>query len=229
MTDIVDMMCVFYSAPTSSGGGGGAAVVAAFSELTIAGWRAYAAQHLKSDPHHHHHSQTNKHSSAPAIHTHSEGSSPPPPRRLIAIDPEDNLIVVSRKLQRHGIHHLPILDLEQNAVVAVLSHGNLLTHILSRFTDIRKLLDAPLYCLGVGSFREVVVVPDTASVISVLTLLSERAISSVPVVNAMGQVVDLYGRNDVGFLSNDPSLMVLDAPIGEVRKAQMGMVSVQEY
>lgn len=144
-------------------------------------------------------------------------------RRLIFVDPEDSLFDVSSKLRRHRIHHMPVLDVDQSSVIAILSHRSLLHHILQHFTDTRKLFHQPLRLLKVGSFEDVVVVPETASVISVLNVLAERHISSVPIVNAEGQVIDVYSRDDVAFLANDPTLMVLDAPVGEVRRAQIQM------
>ena len=59
-----------------------------------------------------------------------------------------------------------------------------------------------------------------------LHVLAERRVSSVPIVAADGSgvLVDIYCREDVAFLANDPSLMVLDAPVGDVRRAQISMV-----
>jgi CBS domain-containing protein len=146
--------------------------------------------------------------------------------RLIAVDPEESLFTISRKLRRHNIHSMPVLDVEQNAVVSVLTHRHLLSYLLPRFVDSRRLFDQPICLLGLGVFdAQVVVVPEGASIISLLNVMWERKISAVPVVNELGQVVDLYGRKDISFLANDPTFMVLDAPVGEVRKAQIKMVS----
>lgn len=280
-SDIVDIMRIFYTPGT------GAPASAALSELTIAGWRAYAGsmEGLKrglSSPDFARHSQdvltgsrgasvsgggkdddggwsgkagddnddvTMGGDGAPGAAGASSASSSAAAdmiggsdgsrlraasskkrkrrlhSRLISIDPEDNLLAVSQKLRKHRIHHMPVLDVDQSAVVAVLSHRHLLQHILNKFTDSRRLFTQPLYSLGVGSFDDVVVVPETASVISVLNVLAERRISSVPIVNSSGQVIDVYSRDDVAFLANDPTLMVLDAPVGEVRRAQVQMVS----
>ncbi len=95
---------------------------------------------------------------------------------------------------------------------------------MANFSDARRLFDLSLFALGIGSFDDVVVVPELASVISVLNVLVDRHITAVPVVNTAGQVVGIYGLADVGFLANDPSLMVLDAPVGEVRRAQVAMM-----
>ena len=159
---------------------------------------------------------------------------PPPPRRahrvhshLISVHPEDDLLSVCAKLKQYNIHHMPVVDTDKNAVVAILSHRNLLQHVLKSFSDTRRMFDHPLKSLGVGSFGDVVVVPDTASVISVLNVLAERRISAVPVVSPdTGALLDVYSREDVAFLSNDPSLMVLDAPVGDVRRAQAQMTGV---
>lgn len=116
------------------------------------------------------------------------------------------------------------------SVLAVLSYKSLLEHLVSKFTDADSvaLLEQPLLALGVGSFgADILVVPETASVVSVLHVLAERRVSSVPVVAADGSgvLVDVYSREDVAFLANDPTLMVLDAPVGDVRRAQISMVS----
>jgi CBS domain-containing protein len=150
-------------------------------------------------------------------------------RDLIAVDPEDDLLTVVLKLRRHGIHHLPVLDSEANAVLCVLSYRSLLLHLVSKFADdaLLPLLAQPLLALGIGSFGEdILVVPETASVVSVLHVLAERHVSSVPIVAADGSgvLMDVYSREDVAFLANDPSLMVLDAPVGDVRRAQISMV-----
>lgn len=146
---------------------------------------------------------------------------------LVSIHPEDNLLVVAGKLLAYNIHHMPMVDPEQNAVVAVLSYRTLFTHIADKYTDTRRLFDQPLCTLGIGSYGpDIIIVPESASVISVLHVLAERRISSVPIVTAdeSRTLVDLYSREDVAFLANDPSLMVLDAPVGDVRRAQIQMV-----
>ena len=115
-------------------------------------------------------------------------------------------------------------------MLAVLSYRTLLLHLVAKFTDaaLLPLLAQPLIALGLGSYGEdIFVVPETASVVSVLHVLAERHVSSVPIVSADGSgvLVDIYCREDVAFLANDPSLMVLDAPVGDVRRAQISMVS----
>jgi len=144
--------------------------------------------------------------------------------RLISIDPEENLLTLSQKLQKHRVHHIPVLDVEQNSVIAILSHRSLLLNVLKRFTDERVLFNHSIYALGIGSFDDVVVVPATTSVVSVLKVLADHKISSVPIINEVGQVVDIYSCADVAFLASDPTLQVLDAPVGEVRKAQAAML-----
>ena len=234
MSDIIDIMRVFYSPSTT-----GTSVAAALSELTISAWRTYASS-LEvsgtaqiSSPDIRRAGEDMRRASAAVEAAASLGATAVAEAaaalarvhpRLIAIDPEDDLLSVSRKLRRHRLHHMPVLDVEQNAVINILSHRMIFSHIFTHFSDERRLFDHSLFSLGVGSFENVVVVPDEASVISVLNVLVERRISAVPVVNATGQVVDVYGREDVGFLANDPSLMVLDAPVGEVRRAQVAMV-----
>lgn len=147
--------------------------------------------------------------------------------RLISIDPEDDLLTVCARLRAHGIHHMPVLDAEQNAVLSIMSHTTVMTHIVRRFSDSRRMFDQPLEALGVGTFGDIVVVPDNASIISVLNVLAERRISSVPVVSSeTGALVDIYSRDDVLFLATDPTLAVLDAPVGLVLRFQVQQTGI---
>jgi len=241
-TDIVDFMRTFYT--SSSPGSPKVALTTAFSQLTVASWREYAMT-LRPDqlisPEIHRMlseklrlEEVMKSSKGEGMAVEGEGGavvSPPPlssrvsHMRLIAVDPEESLFTISQKLRRYRIHSMPVLDVEQNAVVSLLSHRQLLSYLLPRFVDSKRYFDQPLCLLGVGVFDEaVLVVPDTASVISVLNVMWEKKVSAVPLVNEAGQVTDLYGRKDINFLANDPGFMVLDAPVGEVRRAQVGMV-----
>lgn len=152
----------------------------------------------------------------------------PVPSRLISIHPEDNLLVVVHKMLNSNIHHIPVLDPEQNALIGILSYKNLLMHLVEKYTDPRGLMDIQLAEMKIGSYGpDILVVPTTASVISVLNVLAEKRISSVPVVSADSSrvVVDIYGRDDVSFLALDPTLMILDAPVGDVLDTQKKMVS----
>lgn len=121
-----------------------------------------------------------------------------PPRRpnarLLAVHPEDDLLSACAKLRQFGAHDLPVLDPEQNAVVAMLSHRAIMAHLLRRFTDPRRLFDQPLDALCIGSFSSIVVVPATASVTAVLGVMAEHSISSVPIVGPDGAVIDVYSR-----------------------------------
>lgn len=131
MSDIVDIMRVFYVPGTT-----GASVASALNELTIDVWRSYAAQlaaggvaHFSSPDVRRFVDDARRAAAVAAADEAMGGVAPPAPPtparvrpRLVAIDPEDDLLSVSRKLRRHCIHHMPVIDVEQNAVVAVLNH-----------------------------------------------------------------------------------------------------------
>ena len=238
--DVVDFMRTFYTPGTPEAPKG--PITTAFNALTVATWREYATtldpNQLVSPEIHRMCSEKNRLEEAAKAEGGGGGgggsggtgkSSPTSPRgarmRLIAVDPEECLFTISRKLRRHRLHSMAVLDVEQNAVVSLLNHRQLLTYLLPRFVDGRRFFDQPLCLLGTGVFDEaVLVVPESASVISVLNVMWEKKISAVPLVNEAGQVTDLYGRKDICFLANDPGFQVLDAPVGEVRKAQVKMV-----
>lgn len=161
-----------------------------------------------------------------------EGHRPPQrPHHIESIHPEENLLVAVAKLQRDRVHHMPVVDPEGNTVLAILSYQDIAKYVIQRFTDPRPLFEQPLHTLELPSFKpnQVVTAPGSASMLSVLDLLVDRQISSIPLLATDGSdaVVDVYGRDDVAFLVLDPSWMALDAPVDEVRRTQLEWVSLQ--
>jgi predicted transcriptional regulator len=246
MNDVIDLIRVFYLVGQQQGSPQPAnSVAAAFTALNIAGWRDYACS-LNPDQLVSVELVRTIGDKAEATQKAAEKGLPPPPvilgagtgpvqegdpvpssySRLIAVDPEDSLYNVVRKFGRTGLHCMPVLDLEQNAIVSIITRRSILNMFLARLPDDRGFFDVPLCALGVGTFNpdDIIAIPQMVSVVSVLNVMWERGISAVPITDDEGRVVDLYQRKDVAFLANDTTFMVLDAPIGDVRKAQIAMV-----
>ncbi|TTE66792.1 5'-AMP-activated protein kinase subunit gamma-1 [Bagarius yarrelli] len=118
---------------------------------------------------------------------------------LISISPEASLFDAVYSLLKHKIHRLPVIDPETGNVLHILTHKRILK-FLYIFRDTiprphflqRKIAEA-----GVGTFRDIATIQQTATVYDALSLFVERRVSALPVVDEKGKVVALYSRFDV--------------------------------
>ncbi|RHY13317.1 hypothetical protein DYB25_002767 [Aphanomyces astaci] len=159
--------------------------------------------------------------------------------QMIYISPEASLFDACVSLQRHRLHRLAILDTAQNSVLSIVTHAGtplslsvctpsrelyligILEYLVSTFREQRRLFDQSIADLGIGTFTNLVTVPEDMPLIHVLHALMERRISAVPIVDATGAVMYLYSVSDVTELVKDRALSQLDAPVGEILRVQM--------
>ncbi len=200
IADIIDILRISFRSASK-----GASVKATFDTLTVGVWFRMRASLSTSIP----------------LYSLPRG----PPGKLLAVDPEDHLMHISTRLRINHAHFIPVLDVEQNAVIGTLTHRALLSGLLQRFADAERLFCQPLCALGIGTYDEnILVVPDYTALIAVLALLIERRLTGLPVVNAAGQVVDLWLAEEVAFLANDPTFACLDASVSDLRAARNQLV-----
>uniref|UniRef100_A0A452GUE2 CBS domain-containing protein n=1 Tax=Gopherus agassizii TaxID=38772 RepID=A0A452GUE2_9SAUR len=81
-------------------------------------------------------------------------------------------------------------------------------------SELAAPIAAPLE-LGVGTFRDVAKVLETAPLYMALETFVDRRVSALPVTNEAGQVVGLYSRFDVIHLAAQKTYNNLDMSVGE--------------
>ncbi|XP_068428659.1 5'-AMP-activated protein kinase subunit gamma-3b isoform X2 [Clinocottus analis] len=108
--------------------------------------------------------------------------------RLISITPDCSLFDAIYSLLKNKIHRLPVIDPASGNVLHILTHKRILKflHIFKRINEV-----------GIGTFKQIATVQESASVFDALTIFVERRVSALPVVNEKGKVVALYSRFDV--------------------------------
>uniref|UniRef100_A0A672H2C3 Protein kinase, AMP-activated, gamma 3a non-catalytic subunit n=1 Tax=Salarias fasciatus TaxID=181472 RepID=A0A672H2C3_SALFA len=128
---------------------------------------------------------------------------------LISISPEASLFDAIYSLLRHKIHRLPVIDPESGNVLHILTHKRILKflHIFVSALQIQEL--------GIGTFRDIATVQQTASVYDALSIFVERRVSALPVVDQQGKVVALYSRFDVINLAAQKTYNNLDMTMQE--------------
>ncbi|MCJ8747727.1 hypothetical protein PDJAM_G00156690 [Pangasius djambal] len=118
---------------------------------------------------------------------------------LISITPEASLFDAVYSLLKHKIHRLPVIDPESGNVLHILTHKRILKFLYI----FRATIPTPLFLqrtieeAGVGTFRDIATIQETATVHDALSIFVERRVSALPVVDENGKVVALYSRFDV--------------------------------
>ncbi|XP_060008067.1 5'-AMP-activated protein kinase subunit gamma-3 isoform X2 [Lagenorhynchus albirostris] len=144
-------------------------------------------------------------------------------RPLVSISPSDSLLEAVYTLIKNRIHRLPVLDPVSGAVLHILTHKRLLKflHIFGTLLPRPSFLSCTIQDVGIGTFRDLAMVLETAPILTALDIFVDRRVSALPVVNEAvlksrsGQVVGLYSRFDVIHLAAQQTYNHLDVSVGE--------------
>ncbi|CAB1328056.1 unnamed protein product, partial [Coregonus sp. 'balchen'] len=118
---------------------------------------------------------------------------------LHSITPDASLFDAIYSLLRYKIHRLPVIDPVSGNVLHILTHKRILKflHIFKETVPKPCFMHKTIQDVGIGTFRNIATVQQTASVYDALSVFVERRVSALPVVNEQGKVVALYSRFDV--------------------------------
>ncbi|XP_002712528.1 5'-AMP-activated protein kinase subunit gamma-3 [Oryctolagus cuniculus] len=154
---------------------------------------------------------------------------------LVSISPSDSLFEAVYTLIKNRIHRLPVLDPVSGTVLYILTHKRLLKflHIFGTLLPRPSFLCRTIQDLGIGTFRDLAVVLETAPVLTALDIFVDRRVSALPVINESGQVVGLYSRFDVIHLAAQQTYNHLDMSVGEALRQRTvcleGVLSCQPH
>jgi len=105
-------------------------------------------------------------------------------------------------LKDSGHRFVPVVAPEENRVLTLLSHRDVVRFLISNFREQRRLFEDSISELGIGTHGpDVLTVPRSASLTDALDAMETRDVSAVPVVNEANVVVGLYSRSDITFLA----------------------------
>ncbi|XP_053129932.1 5'-AMP-activated protein kinase subunit gamma-3 isoform X2 [Hemicordylus capensis] len=136
---------------------------------------------------------------------------------LVCISPNDSLFDAVYSLIKNKIHRLPVIEPISGNVLHILTHKRILKflHIFGAMLPKPRFLQRTILELGIGTFRDVAMVQESAPVYTALEIFVDRRISALPVINETGRVVGLYSRFDVIHLAAQKSYNNLDISVGE--------------
>uniref|UniRef100_A0A452GU43 CBS domain-containing protein n=1 Tax=Gopherus agassizii TaxID=38772 RepID=A0A452GU43_9SAUR len=143
----------------------------------------------------------------------AELSSPPP----VAASVSPSLFHAVYQLIKNRIHRLPVIEPVSGNVLHILTHKRILKflHLFGAMLPRPRFLQRTIQELGVGTFRDVAKVLETAPLYMALETFVDRRVSALPVTNEAGQVVGLYSRFDVIHLAAQKTYNNLDMSVGE--------------
>ncbi|XP_041638158.1 5'-AMP-activated protein kinase subunit gamma-1 isoform X2 [Cheilinus undulatus] len=136
---------------------------------------------------------------------------------LISITPEASLFDAIYSLLKYKIHRLPVIDPVSGNVLHILTHKRILKflHIFGKKVPKPTFVGKQIQELGIGTFRNIATVQQTATLYEALSIFVERRVSALPVVDEQGKVVSLYSRFDVINLAAQKTYNNLDMTMQE--------------
>lgn len=134
-------------------------------------------------------------------------------RDVLAIAPETSIVQVARTMSEHGVSGLPVIDAE-NTLVGIITETDIISHEMQVDTptfvplldwiirmpgdtsedDLRRVLATSAGQLMTHPVYSVTV---DATVQEVATLMFERKVNPVPVLNHDNRVVGIVSRSDI--------------------------------
>ncbi|KAG0266224.1 AMP-activated serine/threonine-protein kinase regulatory subunit [Actinomortierella ambigua] len=123
-----------------------------------------------------------------------------PPPELFSLHPLQSLYDACRLLVESRAHRLPLVDVDSDTgdemIVSVLTQYRILKFIAMNYQD-EKTLRQPLSELKIGTYGDVEVADLSTPVMDVIEKFVKRRISSVPIVDEDGVVLNVFETVDV--------------------------------
>lgn len=136
---------------------------------------------------------------------------------MVNISSDASLYEAVMRLHRNGIHRLLVSDEHTDEALYILTKRRIV-HFVWYFFQIFNLpvpdfMNQSVKELDVGTFSDLASISEGAPLLEVLHLLLERGLSALPVLDADGRVVNVYGRFDVMNLISNESYLDLNRTV----------------
>ncbi|KAF9181319.1 AMP-activated serine/threonine-protein kinase regulatory subunit [Haplosporangium sp. Z 11] len=123
-----------------------------------------------------------------------------PPPELFSLHPLQSLYDACQLLVESRAHRLPLVDMDsetgEEMIVSVLTQYRILKFIAMNYQD-EKTLRQPLSELKIGIYTDLAVADLSTPVMTVINMFVKRRISSVPIVDEDGVVLNVFETVDV--------------------------------
>ncbi|EDQ87437.1 uncharacterized protein MONBRDRAFT_9993 [Monosiga brevicollis MX1] len=152
------------------------------------------------------------------------------PDVLVCVDPMISLHTATRLLLEEKIHRLPVIDSLTGNALSVLTHKRILHFIHANMHNEHRpsMLSIKLGDLMIGTYKNIATLKPDDPIIRALELFVEKRVSALPVLNAEGQVTDIYAKHDVINLAREGTYDNLDISVSSgLQHRQQGFEGVK--
>ncbi|KAH6567979.1 hypothetical protein BASA61_006385 [Batrachochytrium salamandrivorans] len=138
------------------------------------------------------------------------------PPQNITIHPLSSLLEASKLLIENRLHRLPLIDHRESTdiIVSVVTQNKILRFIAANVPWIPQM-DQTLHELGIGTYENIETASPDTQLIDVLKKLITRRISSLPIIDSEGRVVNVYEKYDALMLAKDGPFYNVNMPVQE--------------
>ncbi|KAF9584903.1 AMP-activated serine/threonine-protein kinase regulatory subunit [Lunasporangiospora selenospora] len=141
-----------------------------------------------------------------------------PPPELFSLHPLQSLYDACQLLVESRAHRLPLVDMDSESgeemIVSCLTQYRILKFIAMNFPD-EKALRQPLSELKIGVYMDLAVADLSTPVMEVINMFVKRKISSVPIVDEEGVVLNVFETVDVMSLVKPGAYRDLDLCVAD--------------
>lgn len=132
---------------------------------------------------------------------------------ITSLDPNASISTAAFTLLNNKLHRLPLIT-SDNSLVFVLTQFKILRYITSTCPEVFSISLCPIV-LGVGSYSNIATASPDTPLLTLLTMFTERRLSSIPILDGESRVIDVCEKYDILNLSRENAFYDLDMRISE--------------
>ncbi|KAI7690883.1 hypothetical protein SSS_02833 [Sarcoptes scabiei] len=139
-------------------------------------------------------------------------------RQLVSVEPDESLFNAIQMLLHNKVHRLPVIDRDTGNVLYILTHKRILKFLFLFYYNrlpMPSYLQKTLKELNIGTYENIMTATPDTPLIDALTMLVEKRISALPIVDKKFKVIDVYAKFDVIHLAADKMYQNLDITIAK--------------
>lgn len=127
-----------------------------------------------------------------------------------SIDAEDTVVQLCLLLFRTGHEYVPIIDADNGNLVSILGYLDIIHLLDQAAVEYPNLFCMSIQQLRIGTYSDVITASKFVKVCEILDALESKNISSLPIIDESGKVIDIYHKSDVSFIikASDPDEVI---------------------
>ena len=113
------------------------------------------------------------------------------------MNPEDNLLIATKKLKDNRLHRIPIIDKKENMVLGILSIESVLRFFVENYVADSSLFDVSMQEFSLGTKISIITANSNCTLIQALTTMAVHKLSSLPLLDDQYKIVGVLFLSDI--------------------------------